>query len=146
MTLSTIILAARLWTAVADVRDVHPPDVVGAVPVMVVHAAERAGVCPRLAIAVMWRESRGKPKARNGSHLGPMQVSVRWQCKGAPGCGADVYTHVSHGTHALARYVRRYGVQMGVQAYSCGPSNRHACGWYADDVMPVYRMLLEVAR
>lgn len=140
MTLSTLLLAAQLWSAVADVRDTHPPDVVGAVPVMVVHAAQRAGVCPRLAIAVMWRESRGRPDGRSHCCIGPMQVAPRWHCA-TPDCGG-LSGQITAGVDALHRYTTRYGLHAGLRTYACGARRRDVCGsWYADQVLDLYAQL-----
>jgi hypothetical protein len=140
MTISTLLLAAQLWSAVATTRDTHPPDVVGAVPVMVVDAAQRAGVCPRLAIAVMWRESRGRPDGQSHCCIGPMQVSPRYHCT-TPDCGG-LAGQITAGVDALHRYTARYGLRQGLRTYACGARRRDVCGgWYADQVLSLYTQL-----
>jgi hypothetical protein len=139
ITPADLLLAARLWTAIAAVRDVPDPAELGASPVAVVRAARIADVDPALALAVMWRESRGRPKARAGSHLGPMQVSSRWHCKRTD-CGGTL-GQVSAGVYTLRRYVRRWGLRDGLAVYKNGAGNRSEAGWYADQVLSLYRHL-----
>jgi len=140
ITPADLLLAARLWTAIAAVRDVHPPEVVGAVPVMVVQAAQRQGVCPRLALSVMWRESRGRPDGRSHCCIGPMQVSPRWHCT-TPDCGG-LSGQIDAGVTALRRYTARHGLRQGLRTYACGARRRDVCGgWYADQVLSLHAHL-----
>lgn len=72
--------------------------------------AQDMGMCPYLAMAIAYRESRFTANSQNGRHFGAMQVNPRWStCEDCTEIEMAIDLFLKFKTKNLCDWVARYG-------------------------------------
>ena len=88
---------------------------------------EEYGICPELLMAMVEKESSGRPDAENGGCKGLMQISDRWHTDRMERLGVtdiyDVDANIHVGTDYLAELFEEYGEAVTVLMVYHGEKN-----------------------
>lgn len=115
-----------------------------------VEYGEEYGICPELLMAIIERESRGKPDAENGSCKGLMQVSVRRHKDRMKRLNvADIFDergNILVGTDYLAELFKKYNEVSKVLMVYNGDSRAFEEGYISDFVKGILERSAELER
>lgn len=106
-----IIMAASInGTAIKDENDTYISETAYEA---CVEYGEQYNICPELLMAIIERESAGKPDAENGSCKGLMQISVKWHSDRMERLGVtdifDKRSNILVGADYLSELFEKYG-------------------------------------
>lgn len=104
------VLGAQSLTAVSQDNDTYISEEIQG---YCVEIGERYGVCPELLMAMIEKESSGRPTAENRGCCGLMQISTKWHSDRMERLGVtdiyDSYGNILVGTDYLMELAEEYG-------------------------------------